>query len=125
MPFADFLGNAPTVRLLRGSIAAGRLPHTMILAGPRGSGNYTLALMLAQAANCLNRPPNSLAPSASSPELADGVEPSTIATALPDFCGVCRNCVRIAAAAPREARVAEAIAAREELRASVPGLHLL
>jgi DNA polymerase-3 subunit delta' len=96
MPFADFLGNAPTVRLLRESLAAGRLPHTMILAGPRGSGKYTLALMLAQAANCLAPP-------------VDG-DP------LPDFCGVCRNCTRIAAAAPREARVAEAIAAREELR---------
>jgi DNA polymerase-3 subunit delta' len=94
MPFADFLGNATTIRLLRESLAAGRLPHTVILAGPRGSGKYTLALMLAQAANCLTPPE----------------------TPLPDFCGTCRNCTRIAAAAPREARVAEAIAAREELR---------
>ena len=94
MGFADFLGNEHTVRLLRESLAAGRLPHTMILAGPRGSGKYTLALMLAQAANCLTPP----------------------AGDLPDFCGVCSNCVRIAAAAPREARVTEAIAAREDLR---------
>ena len=96
MGFQDFLGNSTTVRLLRESLAAGRLPHTMILSGPRGSGKYTLALMLAQAANCLTPPAS-----------ADG---------LPDFCGTCRNCTRIAAAAPREARVAEAIAAREELR---------
>jgi DNA polymerase-3 subunit delta' len=68
----------------------------MILAGPRGSGKYTLALMLAQAANCLTPPVTE-----------DG---------LPDFCGTCRNCTRIAASAPREARVTEAIAAREELR---------
>ena len=27
----------------------------MILAGPKGAGKYTLALMLARAVNCLNR----------------------------------------------------------------------
>jgi DNA polymerase-3 subunit delta' len=96
MGFADFLGNQSTVRLLRESLELGRLPHTMILAGPRGSGKYTLSLMLAQAANCL-------AP----PATGDG---------LPDFCGTCRNCTRIAAAAPKQTRIEEAIAAREELR---------
>jgi DNA polymerase III subunit delta' len=93
--FGDFLGNEMAVRHLRESIAAGRLPHSLILAGPRGAGKYTLALMLAQAANCLD------------PKVTDG---------LPDFCGVCRNCSRIAGASPLEERVAEAIAAREELR---------
>jgi DNA polymerase-3 subunit delta' len=93
--FSDFLGNETAVRHLRESIAAGRLPHSLILTGPRGAGKYTLALMLAQAANCLD------------PKVTDG---------LPDFCGACRNCMRIAAASPLEERVAEAIAAREELR---------
>jgi len=93
--FQDFLGNETTVRHLRESIAQGRLPHALILAGPRGSGKYTLALMLAQAVNCLN------------PTESDG---------LPDFCGVCRNCTRIAEAMPLDTRVDEAIAAREELR---------
>lgn len=95
MGFQDFLGNEPTVRHLRESIAQGRLPHALILAGPRGSGKYTLALMLAQAINCLD------------PQESDG---------LPDFCGVCRNCTRIAQATPLETRVEEAIAAREDLR---------
>ncbi|QNI34922.1 DNA polymerase III subunit delta' [Alloacidobacterium dinghuense] len=95
MGFQDFLGNETTVRHLREGIAQGRLPHALILAGPRGSGKYTLALMLAQAANCLN------------PTESDG---------LPDFCGVCRNCTRIAQAMALDARVEEAIAAREELR---------
>lgn len=95
MGFQDFLGNETTVRHLRESIAQGRLPHALILAGPRGSGKYTLALMLAQAVNCLN------------PTESDG---------LPDFCGVCRNCTRIAEAMPLDTRVDEAIAAREELR---------
>jgi DNA polymerase-3 subunit delta' len=93
--FHDFLGNAATVTHLRESVRAGRFPHSMILAGPRGAGKYTLALMLAQAVNCLN------------PTETDG---------LPDFCGVCRNCTRIAAAANLEALVAEAVEAREDLR---------
>jgi DNA polymerase-3 subunit delta' len=67
----------------------------MILAGPRGAGKYTLALMLAQAVNCLE------------PTGSDG---------LPDFCGHCSNCVRIAAAATLESLVDEAVAARDEMR---------
>ena len=95
MSFRDFLGNEATVRYLRESIAADRLPHALILAGPRGAGKYTLAVMLAQAVNCLD------------PKITDG---------LPDFCGVCANCVRIGQAIDLAARVDEAIAAREELR---------
>lgn len=93
--FDAFLGNQATVRHLRESIRAGRIPSSLILAGPRGAGKYTLALMLAQAINCLR------------PGESDG---------LPDFCGVCANCERIAAAQPLEARVEEAAAAREEMR---------
>jgi DNA polymerase-3 subunit delta' len=93
--FQQFLGNAATVTHLRESIRAERFPHSMILAGPRGAGKYTLALMLAQAVNCLNRAES------------DG---------LPDFCGVCSNCARIGEAANLDARVAEAVAAREDLR---------
>jgi DNA polymerase-3 subunit delta' len=95
VPFSDFLGNEPAVRHLREAIAAGRLPHSLILAGPRGAGKYTLAVMLAQAANCLD------------PQTTDG---------LPDFCGHCSNCVRIGESMDLDARVAEAIAAREDLR---------
>jgi DNA polymerase-3 subunit delta' len=93
--FRDFIGNETTVRHLREAIAAGRLPHSMILTGPRGAGKYTLAVMLAQAVNCLQ------------PVETDG---------LPDFCGVCSNCTRIGLSADLDARVGEAIAAREELR---------
>jgi DNA polymerase-3 subunit delta' len=93
--FRDFLGNEATVRHLREGIAVGRLPHSLILAGPRGAGKYTLAIMLAQAANCLD------------PQVTDG---------LPDFCGVCSNCRRIGEAMDLDARVAEAVAARDDLR---------
>jgi len=93
--FKDFLGNETTVRHLRESIAQSRLPHALILTGPRGSGKYTLALMLAQAVNCLN---------------------STESDGLPDFCGTCRNCTRIAEDMQLDARVEEAVATREEMR---------
>jgi DNA polymerase-3 subunit delta' len=93
--FQDFLGNAQTVTHLRESIRAERFPHSLILAGPRGAGKYTLALMLARAVNCLQ------------PTETEG---------LPDFCGVCRNCVRIGLSANLEALVDEAVEAREALR---------
>lgn len=95
MGFQEFLGNATTVRHLREAVRAGRFPHSLILAGPRGAGKYTLALMLAKAVNCLN------------PTESDG---------LPDFCGVCRNCARIGDSANLEERVAEAVSARDDLR---------
>jgi DNA polymerase III gamma/tau subunit len=45
--FSDFLGNPATVTHLRESIAADRFSQSLILAGPRGTDKYTLALMLA------------------------------------------------------------------------------
>jgi DNA polymerase-3 subunit delta' len=93
--FQDFLGNPHTVTHLRESIRAERFPHSLILAGPRGAGKYTLALMLAKAVNCLH------------PTETDG---------LPDFCGVCSNCTRIAESENLEARVAEAVEARDAMR---------
>ncbi len=95
MGFQDFLGNTATVTRLRESVRTGRFPQSLILAGPAGAGKYTLALMLARAVNCLN------------PTESDG---------LPDFCGHCRNCERIGDAANLDERVAEAVAAREEMR---------
>jgi DNA polymerase-3 subunit delta' len=93
--FRDFYGNQATVTHLREAVHAGRFPHSMILSGPRGAGKYTLALMLAQAVNCLE------------PTETDG---------LPDFCGHCSNCTRIAGSANLEERVAEAVEAREAMR---------
>ena len=100
MGFSEFLGNEAIVRQLRLSIGSGRLPQAMILAGAAGAGKYTLALMVAQAMNCTG-----------AAELESRSQGE-----LPDFCGECRNCVQIAAAAPLSARFDEAVAAREELR---------
>jgi DNA polymerase-3 subunit delta' len=97
--FQDFLGNTQTVTHLRESIRAERFPHSLILAGPRGAGKYTLALMLAKAVNCLNP-----------------TESRTESGPLPDFCGVCSNCTRIGDSANLESLVAEAVEARDGLR---------
>jgi DNA polymerase-3 subunit delta' len=93
--FDQFLGNRTTVARLREALAADRFPAAMILSGPAGAGKYSLATMLAQAANCLVQPTR------------DG---------LPDFCGTCTNCTRIGEVMPLRDRFAEAVAAREELR---------
>jgi DNA polymerase-3 subunit delta' len=95
MSFSDFHGNSETVHRLRDMLARDRFPHAVVLSGARGSGKYTLALMLAQALNCL------------APTETDG---------LPDFCGQCANCRRIALAGDLDARFAEAVEAREGLR---------
>lgn len=94
MGFSDFHGNTDTVRRLRELVARGRFPHAVILAGPRGAGKYTLAQMLAKAMNCTSPPKGE----------------------LPDFCGKCSNCTRIAATDDLEARFTEAVEAREAMR---------
>jgi len=95
MPFADFHGNADVVRNMRAMLARDHFPHAVILSGPQGSGKFTLAQMVAKAMNCLQSP------------VTDG---------LPDFCGHCANCRRIAEADALEDRFAEAVEARENLR---------
>jgi DNA polymerase-3 subunit delta' len=98
--FSEFLGNEAVVRQLRLSIGSERLPQAMILGGAAGAGKYTLALMVAQAMNCLDV--------AELESRRNG--------GLPDFCGECRNCLQIGSTAPLRARFDEAVAAREELR---------
>ncbi len=98
--FDQFYGNRHAVESLRSSIAAGRLPHSLIVAGPRGAGKFTLALLLTMALEC-ERQPREIAVDARS---------------LASFCGTCRNCTRIAESAALDERVEEAVAAREEMR---------
>lgn len=95
MSFQNFHGNSEVVRRLREMLAADRFPHAVILAGPNGAGKYTLAQMLAKTMNCL------------APIKSDG---------LPDYCGTCANCTRIAGADDLPARFAEAVEVREGLR---------
>jgi DNA polymerase-3 subunit delta' len=93
--FGDFHGNRETVTRIREMLARDRFPHAVILSGPQGAGKYTLAQMIAKALNCLERPQT------------DG---------LPDFCGRCRNCTRIAQADDLEARFSEAVETRDGMR---------
>ena len=95
MGFSDFYGNSDVVQRLRDMLARKRFPQAVILSGAAGSGKYTLALMLARAMNCL------------SPTTTDG---------LPDFCGRCANCRRIAQAEDLDIRFSDAVEARDALR---------
>src|SRR2546421_6117059 len=95
MGFSDFHGNSEVIHRMRDMLARQRLPHAVILAGPHGSGKYTLALMLAKTMNCL------------APTVTDG---------LPDFCGQCSNCTRIAQSEDLVSRCSEAVETREHLR---------
>ena len=98
--FDAFTGNRHTVESLRAAIAARRFPHSLILLGPRGSGRYTLALMLTMALQCELQPR----------------EVNSEGRELAGFCGVCHHCTRIAEAGELETKVEEAAAAREEMR---------
>jgi DNA polymerase-3 subunit delta' len=95
MSFAEFHGNGEVVRTVREMVVRDHFPHAVILSGPQGSGKFALAQMVAKTMNCLQQP------------TSDG---------LPDFCGVCGNCVRIAEADALDERFAEAVEARENLR---------
>jgi DNA polymerase-3 subunit delta' len=97
MSFSQFHGNGEVVHQLREMIARDRFPHGVILSGPAGSGKYTLATMLARTLNCQERP------------LTDG---------LPDFCGRCSHCLRIAEAEDLATRFGEAVEARDALKES-------
>lgn len=70
MPLSDIAGHAPLVVLLRQAISRGRVPQSMLFAGPEGVGKHAMAIALAQAVNC--------------PRQKDG-----------DGCGSCPTCQRI------------------------------
>src|SRR5688572_8215528 len=65
------VGHARVQALLRQAVIRGRVPQTMLFAGPEGVGKHTVALSLAQAINC--------------PKSAEGIA-----------CGKCSACTRIA-----------------------------
>jgi DNA polymerase-3 subunit delta' len=97
--FSDFRGNESTVVHLRRAVASGRLPHSILLSGPAGSGKYTLSVLITMALLCERQPRE---------HHADGD--------LASFCAECRNCVRIAEAMDLGTLVEAAVAAREDLR---------
>jgi DNA polymerase-3 subunit delta' len=68
MPFSDIIGHEKQLASLRWTLEENRLHHAYLFLGPEGVGKRTLALSLAMAIQCLERPH--------------------------DFCGKCANCVR-------------------------------
>ena len=75
--FADLIGQEVAVRTLTNAIESGRVAQAFVLTGVRGVGKTTTARILARALNCVG---------------PDGTGGPT-----PEPCGVCDNCVAIAA----------------------------
>lgn len=75
--FDELIGQDALVRTLTNAIASGRLAHAFMLTGVRGIGKTTTARIIARALNCIG---------------PDGTGDATI-----EPCGVCENCIAIAA----------------------------
>ena len=54
--FEELIGQEHVTRTLQNAIAAGRLAHAFLFAGPRGVGKTSAARILAKAANCIKGP---------------------------------------------------------------------
>lgn len=91
---ADIVGQPAAVERLRRSMAAGRLPHAMVFAGPDGVGRRTTAMALAQTLLC---DAAGASPQQAGPSLfgAGPAEPAP-AGGL-DACGQCVSCQLVAA----------------------------
>jgi len=55
MSFKDIPGNEQVKQILRLSLSKGRLPNSLLFAGPAGSGKLKTALTVAKALNCLEK----------------------------------------------------------------------
>jgi DNA polymerase-3 subunit gamma/tau len=54
--FAEVAGQPNVIRVLRGAIREGRIAHSYLFTGPRGTGKTTCARLLAKALNCEQGP---------------------------------------------------------------------
>ena len=88
VPFSEVIGHPKVITVLRAMLAADRVPHAMLFAGPRGVGKFSVARIFAQAANC--------------ERLRD------------DACGECDNCRRIGRLADLDTLVRQGLETRGE-----------
>ncbi len=87
--FSSIVGQEQVTKALANAILLDRVPHAVVLTGPRGTGKTTSARVFARALNCAGReiPKYADIPSGADPVLL--VEP----------CGECANCKEIARSA--------------------------
>ena len=52
--FSDLVGQEHVVRTLKNAVASGRIAHSFLFTGPRGTGKTSTARLLAKALNCPN-----------------------------------------------------------------------
>jgi DNA polymerase III subunit delta' len=76
MPLRTIVGHRHLVDLLMRAVARGRVPQSLLFAGPDGVGKHAVAIALAQAVNCPRR--------------------GEAGRAQDDACGECATCQRIA-----------------------------
>ncbi|OVE79820.1 hypothetical protein BVY02_02240 [bacterium J17] len=87
--FAAIAGQEHITKALANAILRDRMPHALLLTGPRGVGKTTAARVVARALNCTGRELNTEPGESGAESARDAVEP----------CGECANCKEIAASA--------------------------
>lgn len=105
MPFSEIIGQERALDPVRAALGRGALHQAYLFAGPEGVGKGTAARLLAQAANCegvraQGQPeeagPGEEASSARRRAEAKPEAPSARQAQLPDACGECLPCRKIA-----------------------------
>lgn len=84
--FASIVGQEHVTKALSNAILLNRVPHAVVLTGPRGVGKTTSARVFARALNCVGR---------EVPHL-ESVSAETDPVSLVEPCGECVNCREIA-----------------------------